>query len=83
MDHPSETTPGKVLSPEQIDRALAELAPDALACVERALRGTQKPNRVQMDTAFKVLDLAREYTIPDLDAPEVAELRNILTLVGR
>jgi len=83
MDHPSEHLPGKVLSPEQIDRALAELAPDALACVERALRGTQRPNRVQMDTAFKVLDLAREYTIPELDAPEVEELRNVLTLVGR
>jgi hypothetical protein len=79
MDHPE---PARVLSPEQIDRALAELAPDALACVERALRGTQRPNKVVMDTAFKVLDMAREYTVPEVDAPEVTELRNILTLVG-
>ncbi len=79
MDHPDDR---RVLSPEQIDRAVAELAPDALACVERALRGTIKPNKVVMDTAFKVLDLARGYTVPAEDAPEVAELRNVLTLVG-
>jgi hypothetical protein len=78
MDHP--VTP-RILSPEQIDRALAQLAPDALACVERALRGTQRPNKVVMDTAFKVLDIARDYTVPELDAPEVEELRNVLSLV--
>lgn len=79
MDHPTKPA---VLSPDQIDRALAQLAPDALACVERALRGTQKPNRIVMDTAFRVLDLARGYQVPDDDAPEVAELRNVLQLVG-
>tara|TARA_R110000765_G_scaffold367911_2_gene457987 strand:+ start:1062 stop:1310 length:249 start_codon:yes stop_codon:yes gene_type:complete len=80
MDHP--TAGRRVLSPEQIDRSMAELAPDALACVERALRGTTRPNKVVMDTAFRVLDLARDYTIPEIDAPEVAELRNVLSLVG-
>lgn len=79
MDHPTKP---KVLSTDQIDRALAQLAPDALACVERALRGTQKPNRIVMDTAFRVLDLARGYQVPDDDAPEVAELRNVLQMVG-
>ena len=79
MDHPTKPA---VLSTDQIDRALAQLAPDALACVERALRGTQKPNRIVMDTAFRVLDLARGYQVPDDDAPEVAELRNVLQLVG-
>ena len=79
MDHPTKPA---VLSTDQIDRALAQLAPDALACVERALRGTQKPNRIVMDTAFRVLDLARGYQVPDDYAPEVAELRNVLQLVG-
>tara|TARA_R110000751_G_scaffold7253_1_gene29945 strand:- start:89 stop:334 length:246 start_codon:yes stop_codon:yes gene_type:complete len=80
MDHPAVP---KMLSPQQIDRALVELAPDALAAVERVLRGTAKPNRIVIDTAFRVLDLARDYEVPELDAPEVAELRNVLQLVGR
>ena len=79
MDHPTKP---KVLSTDQIDRALAQLAPAALACVERALRGTQKPNRIVMDTAFRVLDLARGYQVPDDDAPDVAELRYVLQMVG-
>ena len=33
MDHPVEP---RVLTPAQIDRSLAELAPDAIACIERA-----------------------------------------------
>ena len=79
MDHPVEP---RVLTPAQIDRSLAELAPDAIACIERALRGTQSPNRTVLDTTFRVLDLARGYEAPELDTPEVEELRNVLTLVG-
>ena len=38
--------------------------------------------RLDRNEAFRVLDLARGYEAPELDTPEVEELRNVLTLVG-
>ena len=45
MDHPAIPT---MLSPQQIDRALVELAPDALAAVERVLRPTSRLESLQL-----------------------------------
>ena len=72
----------RLLSPEQIDRQIASLAVEALTCIERVLRGSAKANKAQLDTAWRVVEMARDYEAPSLEAPEVEELRNVLQLIG-
>lgn len=75
-------TPDRLLTPEQIDRQVATLAVEALTCIERVLRGSAKANKAQLDTAWRVVEMARDYEAPNLEAPEVEELRNVLQLIG-
>ena len=46
----------QVMAPEAIETALAKLAPDAIGLVEGVLRGTKRPNKAQLDAAWRVLD---------------------------
>ena len=74
--------PDQVMTPEAIETALAKLAPDALGLLEGVLRGTKRPNKAQLDAAWRVLDVARAREVVTLEAPEVEELRNVLQLVA-
>ena len=51
-----------------------------MSLAENIARRGHRPLEILADIE---LLLAREYTIPEMDAPEVEELRNVLTLVGR
>lgn len=70
------------MSSEEIELALAKLAPDAIGLLEGVLRGTKRPNKAQLDAAWRVLDVARERKAPEVETPELEELRNVLRLVG-
>ncbi len=74
------------MTPAEIDTAILKLAPDAIACIERTLRGTMKANQATTTTAWKVLDLARK--AGSLDSDDVSEeklddLANVLQLVQK
>ena len=69
------------MSPQEIDTALLKLAPDAIACIERTLRGTMKVNQAITATAWKVLDLARK--AGSLDEDKLDDLANVLQLVQK
>jgi|TARA_S200002703_G_scaffold30814_1_gene26826 hypothetical protein len=74
------------MTPEEIDTALLKLAPDAIACIERTLRGTMKVNQAITATAWKVLDLARKagsVEKPDVDQEKLDDLANVLQLVTK
>jgi hypothetical protein len=68
------------MKPSEINNAIFNLAPDAIACIERTLRGSIKPVKAQVDCAWKVLDMARgrEEVVED---SSVADLANVLQLV--
>lgn len=68
------------MTPTQIQQALYRLAPDALTCIERTLRGSIKPVKAQVDCAWKVIDVAQGRAEVKEDS-EVADLRNVLQLV--
>ena len=70
------------MTPDAIELALAKLAPDAIGLLEGVLRGTKRPNKAQLDAAWRVLDVARARETVTLEAPEVEELRNVLQLVA-
>ena len=72
----------QVMPPEAIETALAKLAPDAIGLVEGVLRGTKRPNKAQLDAAWRVLEVARSREVVQLEAPEVEELRSVLRLVA-
>ena len=72
----------QVMPPEAIETALAKLAPDAIGLVEGVLRGTKRPNKAQLDAAWRVLEVARAREAVQLEAPEVEELRSVLRLVS-
>ena len=74
------------MSPQEIDTALLKLAPDAIACIERTLRGTMKVNQAITATAWKVLDLARKAGSLDedkVDEQQLDDLANVLQLVQK
>jgi hypothetical protein len=74
------------MSPQEIDTALLKLAPDAIACIERTLRGTMKVNQAITATAWKVLDLARKAGSLDeskVDEQKLDDLANVLQLVQK
>jgi len=74
------------MKPEEIDTALLKLTPDAIACIERTLRGTMKVNQAVTATAWKVLELARKAGSLDEDAvaeDELSDLANVLQLVTK
>lgn len=64
----------------QIQEALYRLAPDALTCIERTLRGSIKPVKAQVDCAWKVIEVSQGRVEVKEDT-EVADLRNVLQLV--
>jgi len=68
------------MTPLQIQEALYHLAPDALACIERTLRGSIKPVKAQVDCAWKVIDVAQGREEAKVDT-EVEDLANVLQLV--
>jgi|TARA_R110002020_G_scaffold284484_1_gene500045 hypothetical protein len=72
----------ETMTPDTIELALAKLAPDALGLLEGVLRGTKRPNKAQLDAAWRVLDVARARQVVSLEAPEIEELRNVLQLVA-
>jgi len=72
----------QVMPPEAIETALAKLAPDAIGLVEGVLRGTKRPNKAQLDAAWRVLEVARAREVVQMEAPEVEELRSVLRLVA-
>ena len=69
------------MTQDEIDRALAALAPEAVAVVERALRAKGRTDRTQIDTAWKVLTIAGRVG-GAVEEEEVAELANVLRVVG-
>jgi len=71
------------MSPEEIDTALIKLAPDAIACIERTLRGTMKANQATTTAAWKVLELARKAGSVEVqvDEQKLDDLANVLQLV--
>ena len=74
------------MSPQEIDTALLKLAPDAIACIERTLRGTMKVNQAITATAWKGLDLARKAGSLDedkVDEQKLDDLANVLQLVQK
>ncbi len=72
----------QVMPPEAIETALAKLAPDAIGLVEGVLRGTKRPNKAQLDAAWRVLEVARAREVVQMETPEVEELRSVLRLVA-
>ena len=69
-----------IMTPEEIADALARLAADAIACIERTLRGSVRPNKAQVDCAWRVVHLAQDREV-DESVP-VDELANVLLLVN-
>ena len=76
----------KPMTEDQLLEAVAQLAPEAISCIEGTLQGRQTPNNAQMDTAWRVLEwskaAAQQRAEKSTDTPDVQELRNVLSLVG-
>jgi hypothetical protein len=70
-----------VMTPLQVEEALVGLAPDAIACIERTLRGTIRPIKAQVDCAWRVVQLARDREVAVTES-EVDDLTNVLQLVS-
>jgi DNA-binding transcriptional regulator YdaS (Cro superfamily) len=74
------------MTEDQLLEAVAQLAPEAISCIEGTLQGRQTPNKAQMDTAWRVLEwskaAAQQRAEKSTDTPDVQELRNVLSLVG-
>ena len=47
------------MTPDQLNEALIALAPDALCCIQRTLRGTDgfRPVKAQVDCAWRVIEV--------------------------
>ena len=72
----------ELMTADSIQQALARLAPDAIATIERALRSKGRTDRTQVDTAWRVLREARA-AAPSVGVEEVTALANVLELVAR
>ena len=76
----------KPMTEDQLLEAVAQLAPEAISCIEGTLQGRQTPNKAQMDTAWRVLEwskaAAQQRAEKSTETPDVQELRNVLSLVG-
>jgi DNA-binding transcriptional regulator YdaS (Cro superfamily) len=76
----------KPMTEEQLLEAVAQLAPEAISCIEGTLQGSRTPNKAQMDAAWRVLEwskqAAQQRAEKSTDTPDVQELRNVLSLVG-
>ena len=70
-----------VMTPLQVEEALVGLTPDAIACIERTLRGTIRPIKAQVDCAWRVVQLARDRDVAVTES-EVDDLTNVLQLVS-
>lgn len=70
-----------LMTDSQISEALARLAPDAIAVLEKTLSTAGKVDRTRVDTAWKVLREARA-AAPSVGSEEVAQLANVLELVS-
>lgn len=78
--YPEVTT--EPMTPVEIDTALWQLASDAIACIERTLRGSIKPVKAQVDCAWKVLELARARECgEELEDETITSFQNVLQLV--
>jgi hypothetical protein len=75
------------MTPDEINAALIALAPDALACIQRTLRGTDgfRPVKAQVDCAWKVVETAQRQQPASALSPDddVSELANVLRLVDQ
>jgi len=75
----------RMTEPQLLDAVLA-LAPEAISCIEGTLQGRESPNKARMDTAWRVLEWSRQAAQQRADAaadtPDIAELKNVLSLVG-
>lgn len=67
---------------DAIARAIAALAPEAVAVVEQTLRSTGRADRTRVEAAWRVLRMAAEHQ-PGAEATreEVAALDNVLRMV--
>ena len=76
------STSAEPMTPSQIDTALYQLASDAIACIERTLRGSIKPVKAQVDCAWRVLEIARDRECEEsLKASTIEDFQNVLQLV--
>lgn len=69
------------MTPDQVQAALIGLASDAIACIERTLRGSIRPNKAQVDCAWRVVQIAQDQEV-EVESGEVDELTNVLQLVN-
>ena len=75
------------MTPDQLNAAPIALAPDALECIQRTLRGTDgfRPVKAQVDCAWRVIDVCQNQQPAEALKPteEVSELANVLRLVDQ
>lgn len=71
-----------VMTPAEVELSLLRLAPDAIACIERTLRGTIRPNKAQVDCAWRVISLAESQEKEGVSSQDVDALANVLQLVN-
>tara|TARA_R100001460_G_scaffold89846_1_gene131385 strand:+ start:1704 stop:1931 length:228 start_codon:yes stop_codon:yes gene_type:complete len=75
------------MTPDELNTALIALAPDALGCIQRTLRGTDgfRPVKAQVDCAWRVIEVCQMQQPAEALKPseEVSELANVLRLVDQ
>lgn len=69
------TTIQRIPTPQEVEERVRLLSWQALACIEGTITGTQRADKVRVDAAWKVLEVARAANPhSEVDPKEVAEV---------